>query len=260
MATTTSVAAKPPRDNVLAWQVAFGIVMLLLWQLAGSAIGTQWISSPELVARKLLAWVAGDLLLHVGVTVVEMIAGLVIGTCLGALAGLMLGRSPVASTLLRPIVVAFYSVPLVALAPLLIMFFGLDLAPKIILVSVVVFFLLLFSTMTGAESVDRDFVSMLQLMGATRRETFQKVVVPACVAWIVNGVKIALPYSLVAAVTAEMLGSRRGLGQLLTQASSQFDMTGIYAILFVLMLIGLLVSESAARMERWLLRWRQGTA
>ena len=189
-----------------------------------------------------------------------MIVGLTIGTCLGALAGLILGRSPVASTILRPIVVAFYSVPLVALAPLLIMFFGLDLLPKIILVSVVVFFLLLFSTMTGAESVDRDFIAMLQLMGATRRETFQKVVVPACIAWIVNGVKIALPYSLVAAVTAEMLGSRRGLGQLLTQASSQFDMTGIYAILFVLMLIGLLVAESAARMERWLLRWRQGSA
>ncbi len=175
---------------------------------------------------------------------------------LGVLAGLLLGRSPIAAGILRPIVVAFYSVPLVALAPLFIMFFGLDMLPKIVLVSIVVFFLLFFNTFAGASSVDHDLIAQVELMGSTRREMFQKVVAPACMAWIIGGIKTALPYALVAATTGEMLAARRGLGFLISDAASQFDMTSLYAALFILMLLGLAVSEIATWSERHLLRWR----
>ena len=84
------------------------------------------------------------------------------------LAGLLLGRAPIAAGILRPIVVAFYSVPLVALAPLFIMFFGLDMLPKIVLVTIVVFFLLFFNTFAGAASVDNDLIAQIELMGSTR--------------------------------------------------------------------------------------------
>ena len=141
-----------------------------------------------------------------------MVTGLVVGATFGVLAGLLLGRSPIAAGILRPIVVAFYSVPLVALAPLFIMFFGLDMLPKIVLVTLVVFFLLFFNTFAGASSVDHDLIAQVELMGSTRRETFQKVVAPACMAWIIGGIKTALPYALVAATTGEMLAARRGLG------------------------------------------------
>ena len=93
-------------------------------------------------------------------------------------------------------------------------------------------------------------------MGSTRRETFQKVVAPACMAWIIGGIKTALPYALVAATTGEMLAARRGMGFLLSDAASQFDMTSLYAALFILMLLGLAVSETASWSERHLLRWR----
>jgi len=151
-------------------------------------------------------------------------------------------------------------VPLVALAPLFIMFFGLDMLPKIILVSIVVFFLLFFNTFTGAGEVDNDLIGSISLMGSTPRENFQKVVAPACMAWIIGGVKIALPYALVAATTGEMLAARRGLGFLLSDAASSFNMTGLYAALVILMLLGLAVAEAAVRMERYLLRWRDAAA
>ena len=189
---------------------------------------------------------AGQLYLHVATTLTEVVTGLVAGSMLGVLAGLMLGRSPIAAGILRPIVVAFYSVPLVALAPLFIMFFGLDMLPKIVLVTIVVFFLLFFNTFAGASSVDHDLIAQVELMGSTRREKFQKVVAPACMAWIIGGIKMALPYALVAATTGEMLAARRGLGFLLSDAASQFDMTSLYAALFILMLLGLAVSEMAA--------------
>src|SRR6202012_53379 len=169
---------------------------------------------------------------------------------------LLLGRSPVAAGILRPLVIAFYSIPLVALAPLFIMFFGLDMLPKIVLTTIVVFFLLFFNTFAGATSVDADLIAQVELMGSTRIKTFRKVVTPACMVWIIGGIKTALPYALVAATTGEMLAARRGLGFLLSDAASQFDMTSLYSALFILMLLGLFVGEMANWIERHLLRWR----
>jgi NitT/TauT family transport system permease protein len=243
-------------DAVVVWQIAVGIALLAGWEAIGRLHGTQWTSEPSLIAAKLVQWARGDLYIHFVTTLTEVITGLFIGSAFGILAGLLLGRSPVLSVILRPIIVAFYSVPLIALAPLFIMFFGLDMLPKIVLVTIVVFFLLFFNTFAGATSVDHDLIAQVELMGSTRREKFQKVVAPACMAWIVGGIKIALPYALVAATTGEMLAARRGLGFLLSDAASQFDMTSLYAALFILMIMGLVVSEIAASSERHILRWR----
>jgi NitT/TauT family transport system permease protein len=243
-------------NPIVLWQVAVGMALLAGWEAIGRLSGGAWTSRPTLIAAKLAVWLQGSIYPNVATTLTEVITGLVIGSLLGVLAGLLLGRSPIAAGILRPIVVAFYSIPLVALAPLFIMFFGLDMLPKIVLVSIVVFFLLFFNSFAGASSVDRDLIAQVELMGSTRRELFQKVVAPACMVWIIGGIKTALPYALVAATTGEMLAARRGLGFLISDAASQFDMTSMYAALFILMLLGLLVSELAASGERHLLRWR----
>jgi NitT/TauT family transport system permease protein len=248
--------AAPRSDYTIAWQVAVGMALLGAWEAFGRLHGSEWTSQPSLIAARLMEWAQGNLYLHFATTLTEVVVGLVIGSALGTLAGLLLGRSPVLSVILRPIIVAFYSVPLIALAPLFIMFFGLDMLPKIVLVTIVVFFLLFFNTFAGATSVDHDLIAQVELMGSNRREKFQKVVAPACMAWIVGGIKIALPYALVAATTGEMLAARRGLGWLLSDAAAQFDMTSLYAALFILMLLGLAVSEIAASSERRILRWR----
>ena len=240
----------------MAWQIAVGILLLAVWEVVGRTSGGTWTSRPTLIAVKLAVWLQGPLYPNLATTLTEVLVGLVLGAALGVLAGLLLGRAPIAAGIMRPIVVAFYSVPLVALAPLFIMFFGLDMLPKIILVTLVVFFLLFFNTFAGATSVDDDLIAQVELMGSSARETFQKVVAPACMAWIIGGIKTALPYALVAATTGEMLAARRGVGFLLSDAASQFDMTSLYAALFILMLLGLVVSEAANWGERHLLRWR----
>jgi len=245
---------RPYSDAV--WQVLVGVALLAGWELLGRLHGAEWTSEPSLIVVRLARWAGGDLYIHIATTLAEVIVGLIAGSLLGALAGLMLGRSPIAAGIVRPIVVAFYSVPLVSLAPLFIMFFGLDMLPKMVLVTIVCFFLLFFNTFAGATMVDADLIAQVELMGCTRREIFQKVVAPACSVWIIGGVKLALPYALVAATTGEMLAARRGVGFLLSDAASQFDMTSLYAALFILMLLGLAVAETAAWSERRLLRWR----
>ncbi len=241
---------------ILAWQIGVGAVWLAVWEIVGGATGSIWISRPSLIFAQLLRWARGDLYIHVATTLTEVVVGLLIGAAGGILAGLWFGRSPLLAGVMRPIIVAFYSVPLIALTPLFIMFFGLDMEPKIILVTIVVFFLLFFNTFAGAQEVDADLIAAVDLMGSSTRERFQKVIAPACVAWIIGGVKVALPYALVAATTGEMLAARRGLGFLLSDAASQFDMTALYAALVLLMLLGLAVSEAAAWLERHMLRWR----
>jgi NitT/TauT family transport system permease protein len=244
---------------IVIWQIVVGVGFLGAWEAAGHSASGEWTSRPSLIGHRLAEWLAGPLYPHLATTAVEVVAGLLVGVLCGSVAGLVLGRSPVLAVVLRPIIVAFYSVPLVALAPLFIMFFGLDILPKLILVSIVVFFLMFFNTFAGAGQVDDDQVAAIRLMGATTRENFQKVVVPACMVWIIGGIRIALPFALVAATTGEMLAARRGIGFLLSDAANQFDMTGLYAALVVLMVLGLVVSEAAAGMERRLLRWRDAS-
>jgi NitT/TauT family transport system permease protein len=137
------------------------------------------------------------------------------------------------------------------------MFFGLGLLPKIVLVSIVTFFLLFFNTFTGAQQVDEDYLRALDLMGANKFERFRKVVAPATAVWIAAGIKIALPYALVATITGELLATRAGLGFLISRAAERFDMTSLYAVLLILMALGLLLSEAALRLEHRFLRWRQ---
>ena len=244
------------RFHLVLGQIAVGVAFVALWEWAGQATGSAWVNRPSGIGARLLAWSGGEIYPHLITTIVEMLSGLAIGAVLGVLAGLMLGRAKFLGGVLRPIIVAFYSIPLVSLAPLFIMFFGVELLPKIVLVSIVVFFLLFFNTFSGVSGIDHDLVSSLELMGASRREVFMKVVLPASTAWILAGIKIALPYALVATITGEMLAARSGLGFVLNQASQQFDMTAIYAVLVILMIVGIIVSETAVRLETWLLRWR----
>ena len=246
--------------SVLGWQCAIGFALLVGWEAAGRLTGSSWISQPSLVALRLGDWLSGELWRHLWTTLLEMFAGLAIGVSAGSLAGLWLGRSPVIATILRPMILAVYSVPLISLAPLLILWFGIDMAPKIVLVTLLVFFILFFNTYSGVRAVDADLIASMQLMGAAPRELFLKIVLPACMAWILSGIRTALPYALIGAILGEMLAARQGMGFLLTRAASQFDMTSLYAAFVVLMAVGISMSQLFVRIESRALRWRHATA
>ena len=243
-------------QGVLGWQIAVALALILAWEAAGRLTGSNWTSLPTLVLARLWTWLGGELWPHLGATLVEMATGLVIGVVAGSLAGLWLGRSPVLALVLRPLILAVYSVPLISLAPLLILWFGIDFTPKIVLITLLVCFILFFNTYSGVRSVDDDLIASMQLLGASEREMFQKVIVPASTAWILSGIKASLPYALIGAVLGEMLAARQGMGFLITSAASQFDMTGLYAAFLVLMAIGASVGQAFARIERRMLRWR----
>jgi NitT/TauT family transport system permease protein len=248
------------------WLVRLGLlaVLVLLWQLlsgdqkAGFALVDKfWVSQPSDIAARIGDWLrSGSLWLHLGITLQEMAVGFAIGSLTGILGGVVLGRNQFVATALDPFIIGFNSIPKLALAPLFILWFGIDMQPKIVLVATAVFFLTFLNTYAGVRDVDLELVDILRLMGAGQRQIFFRVILPSATPWIFTGLKLAVPYSLIAAVVGEIMAANRGLGYLLVHAQGQFDTAGVFAAIIILMVMGLIINEGVNRLERHLLRWR----
>jgi NitT/TauT family transport system permease protein len=248
------------------WAIRLGLLVIVIaaWELMAGNPKTEfvlvdrfWTSQPSDIVARLADWVArGTLWLHLLITLEEMVVGLVIGSILGVVVGFLLGRNLTLARVLDPFIMAIYSIPKLALAPLFILWFGVGLEPKIVLVATACFFLLFLNTYSGVRDVDRELVDIIRLMGASQRDLLMKVVLPSASPWILTGLKAAVPYSLIGAVVGEIMASNRGLGYLLIHAQGQYDTAGVFAAIIVLMIMGLLLNEVVNRSETYLLRWK----
>lgn len=244
--------------KLLGARLTLLVVALVAWELiGGNLVDTFWISRPSDIHARLWRWIGtGSLWFHVSITVQEMLMGFAIGSTTGMVVGFVLGRNAFLARLLDPFIIAVYSLPKVALAPLFILWFGIDMKPKIVLAAVIVFFLVFYNTYAGVRDVDPDLVDVVRLMGGGRFQILSLVVLPGALVWIFTGLKIAVPYALIGAVVGEIMASNKGLGYLIEAAAGQFDTAGVFAALFVLMIISTTLNELLGRSEGLLLRWK----
>jgi sulfonate transport system permease protein len=250
--------------RLAAIRIGLLAVFLVAWEaLAGNPktefalVDRFWTSQPSDIAARLVEWISGGTLwLHLFITLQEMGVGLVIGSVAGVGLGFLLGQNLTLARVLDPFIMAIYSIPKLALAPLFILWFGVGLEPKIVLVSTACFFLLFLNTYSGVRDVDQELLDMIRLMGASQRDLLLKVVLPSASPWILTGLKAAVPYSLIGAVVGEIMASNRGLGYLLVHAQGQYDTAGVFAAIIVLMIMGLVLNEVVNRSESHLLRWK----
>ncbi|MBI3108637.1 MAG: ABC transporter permease [Candidatus Rokubacteria bacterium] len=253
-------ADEEPGRSARLWlaRLALAVVVIGVWEAVGGRwVDIFWVSKPSLIVRNLIDQVvSGDLSFHLSATLEEVAIGLVAGGGIGVFFGLVLGRRPVLADVLNPFIIAFYSLPKVALAPLFILWFGIDLLFKVILVAVIVAFLVFFNTYSGVREVNPNLVNVLRVMGATNQEIFRQVILPSAGSWILTGFRIAVPYALIGAVVGEMMASSKGIGYRLTYAAQMFDTTGVFTALLVLMLVAAVLNEIVSRVEAWALRWK----
>jgi len=253
-------------DGWRLWAIRVGLLGLVLvaWEATAgnpkaewTLVDKFWTSQPSDIYLRLSEWITrGTLWLHLVVTLQEMAVGLVIGSILGVGLGFLLGRNLTLARVLDPFIMAIYSIPKLALAPLFILWFGVGLEPKIVLVSTACFFLLFLNTYSGVRDVDHELLDIIRLMGASQGDLLFKVVLPSASPWILTGLKAAVPYSLIGAVVGEIMASNRGVGYLLIHAQGQYDTAGVFAAIIVLMILGLLLNEVVNRSETYLLRWK----
>jgi NitT/TauT family transport system permease protein len=241
-----------------AFQLAFGLLLLIIWQVAsGWVLDPFFISSPVDVMARLWAWTRdGSILVNTWATLYATFLGFAIGAVLGVVGGIWLGLSPFLSRLLSPYIWAFNALPKVALAPLLILWFGLGIQSKVALSAVLVVFLVFVNTFSGVREVDQDLIDGVRLMKAKRHQILMKVILPSATSWIFVGLKSALPYALIGVIIGEMIASNKGLGYLVQRAGSEFDTAGVFAALAVIALIAVVLNEFVQAVQTRLERWK----
>jgi NitT/TauT family transport system permease protein len=244
--------------KVTAWRVALLVFVIGGWEVSsGRIIDPFYVSRPSDIFTRLGEWLAdGTAAFHLYATLQATLSGFVIGGLVGIGVGFVLGRSPLLARVVDPFIIAIYSLPKIALAPLFILWFGIGMTSKVVLASVIVFFLVFYNTFAGVRAVDRDLVDVVRLMGGSRRDILRKVVLPSSATWIFNGLKIAVPYSLIGAVVGELTASDRGIGYVLKRASGTFDTAGVFASLVILMVVATILNQIVVYSERHVDRWR----
>ena len=234
-------------------------ILLGAWQLASDThlINPFFVSSPSRVGQRLWDMSStGMIWYHTWVTLQEALWGFVIGCAGGILAGFVLGQSELLARAFLPLLNLANTLPRVALAPLFILWFGIGQESKVILVISVVSIILVFNTYSGTQTVDRDIIVNAKLLGAGRLQILTKITLPWTLPWIMAGLRVALAWSLGAAVIGEYIAARAGLGYLIFFYSGILDQTGLIAGCFVLLFISAIMFTVLGVAERYLLRWR----
>ena len=185
-----------------------------------------------------------------------MSLGYLFGAFFGILLGALLARWRFVADVLDPFFVALNSIPRIALAPLLIIWFGIDVASKVVLSATLVFFLTFFSTLSGIRGVDRGLLDVARVMGANDRQIFFKVLLPGSVTWIVSGLRLSLPFALIGVIVGEFLAASSGLGYRLNMYSTSYNTNGTFAMILVMMVFMMLLNAALNRIEARALRWR----
>jgi NitT/TauT family transport system permease protein len=256
------VRIDPVRASLVLWmkRILLFAALLALWE-AGARLrwfNPSFSSFPSEIYTALVELArSGDLLQHVPITITEAVVGFVCGTLAGGLVGFVFGWWEKVAELLDPFVIAIYSLPKVALAPLFILWFGIGIQAKIILTATIVFFLVFFNTYAGVRDTSRELIDIVRLMGAGTGQLVRRVVLPSALTAIFVGLRVSVPYALIGAVVGEMMASNRGVGFLLVRATGQFDTAGAFAALFVLIVISTAFNAGIVTLERYLLRWKK---
>jgi NitT/TauT family transport system permease protein len=237
-------------------------VILIFWQwAAGRLIKEIYVSKPTAVAERLYElFSSGEIYPHLWTTGQELVLGYVIGVTGGILAGYALGRSPRLASIFEPYVMAFYGIPKIALAPLFIIWFGIGIWSKIALAGIMVFFLVFYNVYTGVRSVDRELVNLTLVMGANQRQLTYHVYLPAAAPYVLLGMRMAVPYSVIGVIVGEFTSSTQGLGLFIHEASSTYDPAGVFAGIVILLAFVVVANVLAGRLERRFLRWKTPSA
>lgn len=239
------------------YQVILGIAFLAAWQLSsGKLVDSFLISDPISIFNKLSLWfISGSIWVHIWATVYSTIVGFLIGASAGIISGVWLGLSPTLSRLLDPYIWALNASPKVALAPLFVLWFGLGIQSKIALAAVLVVFLVFVNTFAGVRQVDPDLVDTIKLMGAKKRQILRIIILPDASSWIFVGIQTSIPYALIGTIIGEMIASNRGLGYLVQRSGSEFDTAGVFATLFIISAIGVILNQvfviSQSPFQKW---------
>lgn len=239
--------------------LTFGVVLLLWHVVTALALLPPFIlpapASVFATFRQVMA--NGQLMLHLSVTFQEMTLGLFAGVLTGSALGYIIARNPVLEAAFSPLIVAFQATPVVAYAPLLIIWFGNGLMSKVVTCAIVVFFPTLINTLIGIRSVPRGLHDLFRTLHATQWQTFYALEVPSALPIFLAGLKTSATLALIGAVVGEFVSARAGLGFMVVQARAQFNTPLVFVGIFSMTALALVFYTLVGLLERVTLRWQR---
>ncbi len=256
----TFANAHRQRIVVVLCQIVLLIVLISAWEWAtgNQALNAFLFGSPSAIWGHLVKmWNDGSLLRDSWVTGSETLLGFLLGNVIGTVLGLALWCSRFVSRVVQPFVVAIGSIPIVALAPIMIIWFGTGLASKVAMSTLSVVVVALVIAYKGALSVDDDQINLMRTLGANKWQIFRKLVVPASLGDIFAGLKLTTGFALIGAIVGEFMSSSEGLGHAIFKAGSLYIISKVFAALVATIALALLLSFIVGKVERWLMPWRK---
>jgi NitT/TauT family transport system permease protein len=231
---------------------------LLLWEFVSRVLvaNALFLAAPTQIVAAIVALVkSGELWRHLSISAAEFALGYVIASALGIVAGLGMSNSAVVKQAMAPWVSGLYATPTIALAPLFILWFGIGIWSKVLIVILLVFFPVAINTEAGLRTTSERLIEMLRSFGATPRQIFVKVSLPSAVPFILAGLKLGIGRGLIGVVVAELFGSRAGLGRLISASADSFNMPELFAGVVVLAVAGILMTAGFTWLEARLVPW-----
>lgn len=233
-------------------------VLLMIWQILSmvNIIPKFMLPSPFEVVK---AFVSDFPLLmkHTEVTLVEAFLGLGLGIILGFVVAVIMDRFEYAYKMIYPVLVITQTIPTVAIAPLLVLWMGYGILPKIMLILLTSFFPITIGLLDGFRSVDKDMLNLLKTMGATSFQNFIHLKLPSSLGYFFAGLRISVSYSIIGAVVAEWLGGYDGLGVYMTRVRKSYSFDKMFAVIFLISGISLLLMYFVKKIQRWCMIWEK---
>ncbi len=238
------------------WSCSTLLAILLIWQLVTGTglIDAFLLPSPVQVGKAFLAELPA-LLEHSAITLSEAFIGLAVGILLGAFMAVVMDWSDVLYQAFYPLIVLTQTIPTVAIAPLLVLWFGYEMMPKVILIVMTTFFPIAVGLLNGFKSADPDAVDLLRAMGARQGQIFRYIKLPGAMGQFFSGLKISVSYAVVGAVISEWLGGFGGLGVYMTRVRKAFSFDKMFAVIFLVSAISLLLMSGVGALQRLCMPW-----
>jgi NitT/TauT family transport system permease protein len=246
--------------HVLATQLVLVAVLLGLWEygVRSGVVNAFLFGSPSAIWSYLVKGILDGSIFHdMLVTSEETLLGFLLGNAIGATLGLALWYSPFLERVMSPFILALGSIPIIALAPLVIVWAGTDLQSKVLMSTLSVVVVALLAAFEGARNTDPLEMNLLYSMGATKRQVFRKVVVPSSLTYIFSGLRLTVGFALIGAIIGEFVSSSEGLGHAIFIAGNLYNIPKVFASLLATIAIALIFVAAVGRVERLLLPWRK---
>jgi NitT/TauT family transport system permease protein len=240
------------RINLLLLRCFPAVVLLIAWEYGarGNNRFQFFFGAPSKIAGYFVSRVAdGSLLMDFATTLGEVVVGFVIGNLVGTILGLALWFSRTAFLVARPYIIALGSAPLVAMAPLLIIWFGTGFSAKALIAAFSTMFVSLLQAYSGASEVNREYLRLMESFRATKMQTFRKVVAPAAIVWVMAAFRLNIGFAILGAFIGEFISSNRGLGHLIVVASGLFDISLVFCSVFLLIGMALALTYLVSHIE-----------